>query len=297
MKVVHKSQKIHTSHSLAGFEPMDLRNAMEHEPQPPVFVFPGLEAGEVGIFSGPRGMGKTMLALHAAVTLAGGRDLLGFAKLGVMWRPTPQRVVYLAGEDSDAGLGRRINAIGTCLEPCVRNTVAEHLTILPVLGGRLNVRDDRCLGDIIEFCTGASLVVLDPLSRFHNLNEYKRTDMNRLFSVLECVAAKSGAAVMCLCHTAEEYDDNRILLRNVRRRAEIDHGRPSERSSDKDRAGFFVCLHAWGPGCMAFYQWYERNAEGVLMPLGKNRTEVLFPTLHLGHTGSEPESIGKEDCG
>ncbi|XEV12946.1 AAA family ATPase [Vibrio alginolyticus] len=65
---------------------LDLRSAVENEPKPLDFVFPGFKSGAVGALVSPGGTGKTMLALQVAVTVATGADLLNLADMDSAWR-------------------------------------------------------------------------------------------------------------------------------------------------------------------------------------------------------------------
>lgn len=73
-------------------------------PDPEFIVAPILEEGAVSMFYGPKGTGKTALAMSWAYTAA-----LGESFVGAFNAPKPVGVLYLEGESGEAGLGQRIN--------------------------------------------------------------------------------------------------------------------------------------------------------------------------------------------
>jgi len=109
-------------------------------------------------------------------------------------------VVYLAGEDPQPALVRRVHAIGQHLNQSAREAIAENLMLEPIMGKRLNVMDEAHLRRVIDYSAGARLIVLDTLSRIHSLDENSNGDMAHLVSVLEHIAATTGAAVLYLHH-------------------------------------------------------------------------------------------------
>lgn len=113
---------------------LDLRRAVECTPPPLDFVLPGLKSGTVGALVSPGGTGKTMLALQAAVTIAGGPDTLGLANMGATWERGAGRVVFLTGEDPDSVLSARVHAIGRILTQREREAVFENLSIATLMG-------------------------------------------------------------------------------------------------------------------------------------------------------------------
>ena len=107
---------------------LDIRFCIETEPPELDFVLPGLLAGTVGGLIAAGGVGKSTLALQAAIDIAvdvAGVDLLG---LGV---EKHGRVVILAGEDPDVALHHRIKRIASRLSPDAHEVLAEALTIVP----------------------------------------------------------------------------------------------------------------------------------------------------------------------
>jgi RecA-family ATPase len=179
---------------------IDIVSAFEQEPPELDFVWPGFLAGTVGALVAPGATGKSFWALEAAMAVA--CSVPGGDLLGIKPRHTG-RVVYLAAEDPEPVLTRRLHAIGQHLSPAAREAIAEQLFVEPTMGSRTDIMRDAHLRRVIEYCEGARLVVIDTLSRFHGLDENSNSDMSRLISVLEHIAAATGAAVLYLHHTSK----------------------------------------------------------------------------------------------
>lgn len=176
---------------------IDIANAFENEPPVLDFIWPGFLAGTVGALIAPGATGKSYFSLEAAMSIAcgvSGGDLLNIvpARSG--------RVVYVAGEDPTTALLQRIYAIGQHLGPDARQIIAKNLTIEPIIGKRLNIMNDQQLDDMINICAESRLIVLDTLSRIHQLDENSNGDMAHLISTLEYLASTTGASVLYLHH-------------------------------------------------------------------------------------------------
>lgn len=269
--------------------PIDLMRAFSQEPPELDFIWPGFLAGTVGALVAPGATGKSFFALEAAMSVAcgvPGGDLLKLAPARA------GRVVYLAGEDPAPALIRRVHAIGQYLSPAARQAIAENLTLEPIMGKRLNIRNERHLARVIDGCEGARLLVLDTLSRLHQLDENSNGDMAALVSVLEHIASETGAAVLYLHHVdkgsaREGRTDQQQAARGAS--ALIDNARwcgfvakmtegEAKRLSDpratrqpigSDRRGFFLRfgISKQNYDLAQPERWYERREGGVLLPV------------------------------
>jgi len=268
---------------------LDIMAAFTNDPPELDFVWPGFLAGTVGALVAPGATGKSFWALEAAMSIAcsvAGGDVVNLK---------PQhtgRVVYFAGEDPPPALIRRIHAIGQHLDHAAREAIAENLTLEPIMGKRLNVMDEAHLRRVIEYSAGARLIVLDTLSRIHNLDENSNGDMARLVTTLEHVAASTGAAVLYLHHvskaTAREGQADQqqaargasALIDNARwcgfvaKMNEGEADRLSDRPHDRlpignDRRGFFVRfgVSKQNYDVTPLDRWYQRKDGGVLVPV------------------------------
>ena len=109
---------------------INIMEAFQQEPPQLDFIWPGFLAGTVGALVAPGATGKSFWALEAAMSIAcsvAGGDVVNLK---------PQhtgRVVYLAGEDPEPALIRRVHAIGQHLNQSAREAIAENLTLVPFL--------------------------------------------------------------------------------------------------------------------------------------------------------------------
>jgi hypothetical protein len=268
---------------------IDLMWAFENEPPPLDFIWPGFLSGTVGALVAPGATGKSYWALEAAICIASsvpGGDVLQLnpSKTG--------RVVYLAGEDPEPVLLRRIHAIGKHLSPAAREAIAKNLVLESIMGKGLNIMDERHMQSILDFCHGARLIVLDTLSRVHHLDENSNGEMAQLVSRLEQVAYLTGASVLYLHHVnknsaregqtgqqqaargASSLIDNARWCGYVERMTEEKAELLSDRTFDRrpigdDRRKYFL---RFGTSKINYGEelddrWYERQAEGVLIPV------------------------------
>ncbi|WP_404471359.1 helicase RepA family protein [Vreelandella venusta] len=268
---------------------IDLMWAFENEPPPLDFIWSGFLSGTVGALVAPGATGKSYWALEAAMCIASsvpGGDVLQLnpSKTG--------RVIYLAGEDPEAVLLRRIHAIGKHLSPAARAAIAKNLVLESIMGKGLNIMDERHMQKILDFCHGARLIVLDTLSRVHHLDENSNGEMAQLVSRLEQIAYLTGASVLYLHHVnknsaregqtgqqqaargASALIDNARWCGFVERMTEEKAELLSDRTFDRrpigdDRRKYFL---RFGTSKINYGEemddrWYERQAEGVLIPI------------------------------
>ncbi len=133
--------------------------------------------------------------MSIACSVAGG-DLVGLAPAHT------GRVVYLAGEDPQPALVRRVHAIGQHLNQSAREAIAENLMLEPIMGKRLNVMDEAHLRRVIDYSAGARLIVLDTLSRIHSLDENSNGDMAHLVSRVRNTSRQPPGRLSCTCTTS-----------------------------------------------------------------------------------------------
>lgn len=268
---------------------LDIMAAFTNEPPELDFIWPGFLAGTVGALVAPGATGKSFWALEAAMSIAcsvAGGDVVNLK---------PQhtgRVVYLAGEDPEPALIRRVHAIGQHLSQSAREAIADNLTLEPIMGKRLNVMDEAHLRRVIDYSAGARLIVLDTLSRIHSLDENSNGDMARLVATLEHIAASTGASVLFLHHVnkgsardgqtdqqqaargASALIDNARWCGYVAKMTEQEAERMSDRSFDRAPIGNDRRKHFMRFGVSkANYtegsndRWYQRHDGGVLLPV------------------------------
>ncbi|HEJ1282085.1 TPA: AAA family ATPase [Pseudomonas aeruginosa] len=268
---------------------IDIRSAFESPPPDLDFIWPGFLAGSIGGLVAPGGTGKSYWGLQAAMSIAchlPGGDLLNLTPCRT------GRVLYLAGEDPAPALIQRIHSIGKHLPLAARASIAINLSLEPITGGTLDVMNPRSLANLEARAQGFRLIVLDTLSRIHQLEENSNSDMCRVIGRLESLAANTGAAVLYLHHTSKTSTREGLLDQQQAARgasALIDNARwcgflvgmsqpestrLSARHHDRQPIGSdqrrnFVRLGVsklnYALNCSD--QWYERREGGVLVPV------------------------------
>ena len=201
-------------------------------PLPPTeFVLDGwLPRSTVGLLVAEGGTGKTMLALRLAMAVAGGRDLFGI--------PTRQgKAVLLGLEDPEDVLRRRTKSIYDAEAEefdaakgsahlygpsyvTYGNNLRQRFICRSLVGSELHlVRTGSGgveQGEWIERLTDAlkdvgqvELLVLDPLSRLHGLEENDSSVGTALINAAERIAQEIGCAVLITHHTGKDNSRKR----------------------------------------------------------------------------------------
>jgi len=203
---------------------LDIRHLLSTPPPPLDYVLPGLLAGTVGMLAGPGGVGKTMFELQLALAVAcGGRicgGLFESGELNISLSQKPAKVALVAAEESVEVFWHRLHAVAATLinNPQLLGVDAspaelldlwdKNLHIVPLAGmGPVTLLDSNLeevqdsVESMLSLCTGARLVMLDPIRQFHNCDENDSRAMSKLVQILQVVAYKSRAAVVFAHHT------------------------------------------------------------------------------------------------
>lgn len=178
---------------------IDILRAFETEPTPFDFVLPGMLASTVGFILSPGGTGKSMLALEAGAAVAGGipdADLLGLS-------PKGGKVFYFAAEDPPIAFEHRLHAMGKRLTKEARHAIADNFKIESLVGYMPDIMDPKWYEAIINACAGYRLIIIDTLSRFHQLDENSNGEMAQLISRLEYIARLTGAGILIIHHSSK----------------------------------------------------------------------------------------------
>lgn len=276
---------------------LDLRSAVENEPNPLDFVFPGFKSGTVGALVSPGATGKTMLALQVAVTVATGADLLDLADMDSAWRLVTGTVVFLTGEDPADVLDGRFNAIGRHLNTSQREAMYNNLAVAPLVGFGANMMSGEWRHCIESVTRGARLVVIDTLSRFHQLDENNGGHMAGLLAYMEQLCRVNGTSVLFLHHTNKAGAFNggdaqqasrgsSVLTDNARFQANLIGMGVAEAEKwgvDEECRRHFV---RWSFPKLNYSapipdKWYRRHEEGVLKPAVLERQRKAKGVLPL----------------
>lgn len=272
--------------------PIDILAAFTQDPPALQFVLPGLLKGTVGALVAPGASGKSFLALEIAASIAAtpvNSEL--FDGFGI--NPKSRGgVLYLALEDPEAVIQRRLHSMGQHIPPMHRTALAMNLVIEPMLGAGLDLMRDDHLNWISQQAKGRQLVVIDTLSRAHQMDENSNGDMSLLLRRLEAVGAQSGAAILFIHHISKGASRDAqgadqfaargasVLIENARYAAYL--SKMTEKEAEKwsermdgaplhsERASSFV---RWGVSKQNYdltphEKWFKRSEGGVLLPAG-----------------------------
>lgn len=267
----------------------NIAQLLAHEPAPVDLVWGGFEAGTVGALIAPGGIGKTFFAIESAFAVATGSpgaDLLDLHPC------RPGRVVYFAGEDSQATLDNRIYDISRRIpveahQALIRNFSLFHMDAYPV-----DIMRKDHVSRLIEACAGARLVIFDTLSCIHTAEENDNVAMRTLMDNLRLLGLGTGAGILFLHHVSKvSQRDGFVTHQHAARGSSVlvdkarwcaylaassgklpetpalPHGPwpNGSRNHYSDRIIFGISKQN---GCSPLgTRWYRRTKNGVLVPL------------------------------
>ncbi len=180
-------------------------------PQPHWLIKGVIAQGIVGILAAPGGTGKTMMALQLGIAVASGERFAG------VWdTEEPGAALLLLGEDDDAELHRRMEAIKQHL-PSIEQRAWDRLYIKSMIGEETRLTaTDKSSGKIdpththarlmaaVQQIPNLRLIVLDSLTRWRGEgDENDASTASRFIQICEQLAQKTGATVLVLHHTAK----------------------------------------------------------------------------------------------
>lgn len=152
------------------------------------------------------GVGKSTLTIEEAVSLASGRDFLGFG-IG-----RPHKVAVINNEETRDELERRIEV--TCVHFGVPfESIAETFFLHSGIDAEKFVvavrgKDDTVIvqprvAELTQFVaeTGIDLVVIDPFVQAHRIPEKENDEIEQVMIALRDIAARGNAAVHVVHHT------------------------------------------------------------------------------------------------
>lgn len=267
---------------------VDVVAAFKNKPKELDFIWPGFLAGSVGALVAPGATGKSFWALQAAMAVASGTadgDLLELS-------PNRKgRVLYRASEDPILALEERLYSFSVHLPETVQATIGQNLALDSLMGHPFNIMADRDFKELAIAAEGCRLVILDTLSRIHQLDENSNGDMSRLIVRLEQLASMTGAGVLFLHHVGKgSVREGQLSLQQAARGASalIDNARwcgyvvsmsedEARKLSDQpfkktpvgnERRENFVRYGISKQNYSAEHKdrWYQRREGGVLMP-------------------------------
>jgi len=174
------------------------------------FLLPGLPRGNVGMISGPGGVGKTMLMLQLLPSLALGRSLIGSVGPDWVCADRKLRVGLLLGEDERVIIQSRmidimkeygVNAgefhtLQSMLH--IHSFVGEDMRML--ISERGTVHEGGFATWCRRFCARHDVIVIDPLVALHDAQENDNTAASALIRLLSRIGRDSGCSILVLHH-------------------------------------------------------------------------------------------------
>jgi len=236
---------------------LDLADLAGRDPVPPAFVIEGfLPQGELTLFAGHGGTGKTSVALLAAVCIAAGRDFYG---LPVQRR----RVAFLSCEDGRGVLHWRLRRICDWLGVSLADmagwlTIWDASAVEPALMTE-SLRDGlhtTAAFDWLQSKRGEyQVLVIDGASDSFDANENQRRHVRRFVRALRRLVPADGAV---------------LLLAHV--------DKLSARSSDTSQG--YSGSTAWNNSARA--RWYLREeGDGLLLEVQKSNYSASGQRIRL----------------
>jgi RecA-family ATPase len=190
---------------------LDVAAVLRSPPPPLDFVLPGLLAGTVGVLVSPGGVGKSMLALGLATSVAAGRD--AWQLTGEDSRPGP--VIVVSAEDPAVILARRLHSLRDSAKPLFKDPgVVERLHVKCVHGRGFSLGSwDGSAFEPSEALTTLErevaelrprLLVFDTLNRcLAGVSENDNAAVGRIISEIERIVAPTGTAALVLHHVSK----------------------------------------------------------------------------------------------
>lgn len=202
------------------------------------WVLPGfIPCGEITLFTGPGGAGKSLFAQQLATALAGGVPFLG---IGASSEKTT--ALYVTAEDDEFELHRRQRNIMRTLD-LDRADVGERLGLISLRGriGNELVTFDRegslersntfsLLRNTVEV-TGANFLILDNLAHLFAGNENDRGQVTAFVNALYSLVRDHGVTILLLGHpnkSGDSYSGSTAWLNAVRSQIEINRVQDGE---------------------------------------------------------------------
>lgn len=241
----------------------------------------------VGALFAAGGTGKSFLLLELAFALASGASFGPFRPAG------RSRVLYMASEDPDHELHRRVWYVANALRLLNSPHLADNLGVVSLAGKSdflvaLNEHNNPCTTSSYEWLCrsiqripGLDVLILDPMSRLYGLNENDNTHATYWISVLERLVDAYGITVLFAHHEPKSANHQQKLRDSSGRGASAlrDGCRWTAAlrwmtDEDAQRFGVDPRQHVEFDTTKANYsphlsspQFFRRGENGVLMPV------------------------------
>ncbi|OQW45380.1 MAG: hypothetical protein A4S16_13580 [Proteobacteria bacterium SG_bin6] len=223
------------------FPLLDLAALAAERPQQRAFALATfIPLGELTLFTGPGGAGKSLFGQQLATSIAAGLPFLGLEAMR-------GRALYVTAEDDERELhwrqdhiARRLGVVfnlpGLFLAS-LRGRLGNELCTFDAEGRLRPSPAFKLLGDTIR-ATGASFVVLDNVAHLFTGNENDRGQVTQFANLLHRLGKETGATILLVAHpnkNGDSYSGSTAWLNAVRSQIVLDWRRDGEGSiSDPD---------------------------------------------------------------
>ncbi|MFC6499716.1 AAA family ATPase [Gemmobacter lanyuensis] len=187
--------------------------AVRSKPDPVDFVLPGLVAGSLGVVVAPGGVGKSMLMLQTAISIALGRDVYGIWSDGAACGIKSGPVILAMVEDAASIVKDRLHNACRSIDDQDLERLDRDLIILPYYGKGFSLIERRENGlaesgmfealcdEIRKLPVPPRLVVFDTLNRCLNgASENSAGDVSQVINIVERLCADVGCAAVLVHH-------------------------------------------------------------------------------------------------
>lgn len=200
-----------------GCAPLQFANTKDlvnNKPMPLQWVFQNrILTRSVGAIFGTGGSGKSTLGLQMACSLSAGM------RFGPYVPHAPCGVCYMAGEDPLEIIHMRLYDMARAMkimgDPMLSLRLQTNLHIVPLVGqDKVLLEYDRA-GNVVETevfrwldrgiapLRKLGMIIVDPVNRFHGLNENDNGAMSKFVALMEKWCAARGCAVLLIHHESK----------------------------------------------------------------------------------------------
>lgn len=216
------------------FPLLDLAALADTRPEPRAFALDRfIPAGELTLFTGPGGAGKSLFAQQLATSIAAGHQFLGVNAMH-------GRTLYLTAEDDERELHWRQDHIARRLGvplalmglhlASLRGRLGNELCTFDVEGRLRPSPAFAVLCDTIR-AAAATFVILDNVAHLFAGNENDRGQVTQFTNLLNRLARDTGATILLVAHpnkAGDSYSGSTAWLNAVRSQIRLDWQRDSE---------------------------------------------------------------------
>lgn len=171
------------------------------EPTPSERVLDGLlDAGDKGIVVGGPKLRKTYFAVQAGLSLAAGRDFLGWIT------PKPRRVLIVQLEVKENHFHRRLKRVASALniEPW---KIGDRLHVINGRGAEINFAEITAAAKQHK----SEVIIIDPLYKLVQGDENAAVDVKPTLAAFDRLAEETGAAVIYIHHDPKGHAGSRNI--------------------------------------------------------------------------------------